>query len=278
MLIDVHTHIGGDKVGFFMTEDMILEEMEKYHIDYCIVSNGDSVECDHEQNPIPECFQVSQKESFLRTIKFARENPGKIGIMPWIKPATETVDEEFESLIKDNLDIVKGIKVHPFHSNTFFDSERMEPYLKLAQKYHLPVMSHTGGCEAADAKYVCKMALKYPDVNFILAHMGLGTDHKEAISLLEQADNLYGDTAWVPVASTVEVIKRYGSKRILFGSDSPIDGVDTYLKNPKGQPSMYQEYFHGLEEVIGADAYKDLMYRNAMELFKITVPEERMEG
>ena len=30
MLIDMHTHIGGAKVGFIMTEDMILQEMEKY--------------------------------------------------------------------------------------------------------------------------------------------------------------------------------------------------------------------------------------------------------
>ncbi|MBQ3512206.1 MAG: amidohydrolase family protein [Lachnospiraceae bacterium] len=269
MLIDMHTHIGGAKVGFVMSEDMILQEMEKYHVDYCIVSNGDSAEFDHELNPLPKEFQVSQKDSFLRTIQFARRNPGKIGIMPWIKPATEGMDEELEQLIRENRDIVKGIKVHPFHSNTFFHSDRMEPYIELAQKYELPVMSHTGGCEAADAKYVYEMALKYPKVNFIMAHMGLGTDNKDAINLMEKADNLYADTAWVPVSSTIEIIKRFGSKRIFFGSDSPIDGVDTYYFNREGKPSMYREYFHGLEEVIGTEAYKDLMYRNAMEFFKI---------
>ena len=273
MLSDMHTHIGGAKVGFIMTEDMILQEMEKYHVDYCIVSNGDSAEFGHDLKPLPEEFQMSQTESFLRAIRFARKNPGKIGVMPWIKPATEGMNEELEQLIRENRDIVKGIKVHPFHSNTFFHSERMEPYVELAQKYELPVMSHTGGCEAADAKYVYEMALKYPKVNFILAHMGLGTDNKEAINFMEKAENLYADTAWVPVTSTIEIIKRFGSKRIFFGSDSPIDGVDTYYYNREGQPSMYREYFDGLEDVIGTEAYQDLMYQNAIEFFKIKLPK-----
>ena len=269
MLIDVHTHVGGDKLGFFMTEDMLLKEMEKYHIDYCIVSNGDSVEFDHKFNSIPAELQVSQKDSFLRTIQFARENPGKIGIMPWIKPSTEEMDEELEQLIRKNLDIVKGIKVHPYHSKTFFHSDKMDAYVELAQKYELPVMSHTGGCEEADAKYVYEMALRYPKVNFIMAHMGLGTDNKEAIELMEKAENLYADTAWVPISSTIEIIKRVGSKRVFFGSDSPIDGIDTYDNNGKGESSVYRDYFFKLEEMIGEEAYKDLMYRNAMEFFKI---------
>ena len=82
MLIDMHTHIGGAKVGFIMTEDMILQEMEKYHVDYCIVSNGDSAEFGHDLKALPEEFQMSQTESFLRAIRFARKNPGKIGVMP----------------------------------------------------------------------------------------------------------------------------------------------------------------------------------------------------
>ena len=90
---------------------------------------------------------------------------------------------------------------------------------------------------------------------------------------MEKAENLYADTAWVPVTSTIEIIKRFGSKRIFFGSDSPIDGVDTYYYNREGQPSMYREYFDGLEDVIGTEAYQDLMYRNAIEFFKIKLPK-----
>ena len=108
-----------------------------------------------------------------------------------------------------------------------------------------------------------------PDVDFVMVHMGLGTDNKEAVELIGKLPNLYGDTTWVPVETTLEVIKRYGSKKLMFGSDMPIDGVDTYACNPKGERSLYQDYFHVLPEKISKEAYEDLMWRNAAEVFGI---------
>ena len=35
MIIDTHVHIGGEKVGFDMSEDKVLAAMEKYNIDFC---------------------------------------------------------------------------------------------------------------------------------------------------------------------------------------------------------------------------------------------------
>lgn len=270
MLIDVHVHIG-DSLNFTMSEEMVIEMINKYCLDYCIVSNGDSVEYGHDLQLLPQNEQVSQADSFKRSIRFARgsEVKGKVFIMPWIKPATEKADDEFVGLLKENLDIVKGLKIHSFHSKMALDDERVEPYIKLAEKYDLPFLIHTGGCEEADAIHVYNAAVKHPDINFIMGHMNLGTDNKSAIALMEKADNLYADTAWVPVSSTIEIIRRYGSKRIMFGSDSPIDGAYTYEYNGYGAPSMYQEYFHGLEEKIGKDAYEDLMYRNAIRFFKL---------
>lgn len=270
MVIDTHVHVG-NMVGFNMNEDMILRMMDKYGIDYCIVSNGDSVEYGHDLTPIPIEMQVSQAESFERSIRFARKYPNRIGIMPWIKPATEHADNTLEQMIQDNADIVKGIKVHPYHSKTFFDAPCMESYIELAEKYYLPVVSHTGGCEEASPVYVYHMAKRYPNVNFVMVHMGLGTDNRQAVELMGQADNLYADTTWVPMSTTIEVMKRYGSKRVVFGSDSPIDGVDTYAHNPKGEPSMYQGYFNDMENLIGTEAYADLMYRNAQRLFHISL-------
>ncbi len=271
MIIDTHVHTGlfeAPDRTVDMNEETVLKSMELYSIDFALVSNA-AVEYDCEWNPVPMEKQVSQEESFLRSIAFARKNMDKIGIMPWVKPANETADARFEELIRENLDIVYGIKVHPFHSKIAFDSERVEPYIKLAQKYQLPVVTHTADCDEASPVRVYNMALKYPDVNFVMVHMGLGTDNKEAIELLGRLPNLYGDTTWVPLESTIEIVKRYGSKKLFFGSDSPIDGLHTYKQNPKGEPSLYQRYFNELEVAIGKAAYEDIMYRNAMEVFGI---------
>ena len=102
-----------------------------------------------------------------------------------------------------------------------------------------------------------------------MVHMDLGTDNREALDLLGKLPNLYGDTTWVPVKTTVEAIKRYGSKKMLFGTDNPIDGKDTLMYNKTGDRSLYQEYFNELKNMITKDEYDDLMYKNAQRLFKI---------
>lgn len=271
MIIDTHVHTGyfvsPEKV-VDMSEEIVLEALNRHNIDFALVSNtAEEVDC--LLQPIPKEHQKTQEQAFLEAINLARNNMGKIGIMPWVKPASETADERLEELIKENLDIVYGIKVHPFHSDIEFDSEKVEPYIELARKYSLPVAVHTANYYKSSPEKVYNMAKKYPDVNFIMVHMGLCTDNKEAIELLGKLSNLYGDTTWVPLESTIEIVKRYGSKKIFFGSDSPIDGVDTYTKNLKGEPSLYLRYFNELEDIIGSEAYADIMYRNAIDFFGI---------
>ena len=271
MVIDTHVHTGlfvsPEKI-VDMSIDVVLESMEKYNIDFALVSNtAEEVDC--ELKPIPRALQKTQEQAFLEAIEYCRKNSDKIGIMPWVKPASETADARLEELIKENRDIVYGIKVHPYHSDIEFDSERVVPYIELAKKYKLPMVVHTADYDKSSPMRVYNMAKKYPDVNFVMVHMGLCTDNKEAIELLGKLPNLYGDTTWVPLESTIEIVKRYGSKKIFFGSDSPIDGVDTYVKNATGGPSLYLQYFNELEGIIGSEAYADIMYRNAMEFFGI---------
>ena len=266
MIIDSHVHIG-DSLGFTMKEDMVLESMKKYNIDYCIISNADAAELDHQQNVIPKEYQISQVDALKRSIEFARKNPNRIGILVWIKPYTESLTDELIKMIEDNLDIVFGLKVHQYHSCLGMDDAKMVPYIEFARKHNMPIMVHTGNSYADACVRVWNAAKKYKDVKFIMAHMGLGTNNEEAIELLASLPNLYGDTAWVPMEGTIKAIEVAGSHKMLFGSDSPIDGVDTYLCNPKGETSIYQKYFNELEGIIGKENYEKLMVTNIIDVY-----------
>ena len=268
MRIDMHVHIGY-ALGWDMTEDMVLESMERYNIDYSIVSNTESVRYDHNFKEVPKEMQHTRMESLKRSIDFARKYPDKIGVMPWIKPESERLNGEFKQYIVDNLDIIYGIKMHPYHSHLAFDSNNLYEYLDLAEELHLPVLIHTGGCDEASPERVYNMALKYPKVNFIMGHMELGTDNENAINYISKLPNLYGDTAWVSIESVIKAIKTFGSEKILFGSDNPIDGVDTYHHNPKGEPSLYQQYFNDLKDMISKEDYDNIMYKNSIKLFNL---------
>jgi predicted TIM-barrel fold metal-dependent hydrolase len=115
------------------------------------------------------------------------------------------------------------------------------------------------------------MALRFPKVNFVMAHMGLGSDNSRATQLIGKLPNLYGDTTWVPMENTIKFIKKVGSHKIMFGSDMPIDGLDTYHHNPFGQRSMYQDYFYELPKLISKEDYDNVMWKTAVYLFKLPV-------
>lgn len=266
MIIDTHVHIG-TMLNFDMREEHITYMMKEYGINHCIVSNSECATHDHFQNPIPKKYLKSHVETNLRVIDFARKNEGKITVALWVNPYEDV--STIEPLIKENGDIAKAIKIHPFHSNLKFNSEEVESYIRLAQKYRLPVVTHTGDGECDDVELVYEMAKKYPQVNFVMVHMGLGTDNKKAIDLISKLPNLYGDTTWVSIESTLRFLEICGDDKIVFGSDAPIDGKDTYLNNGKGDRSLYQAYFNEFKDMVSEETYSKIMYTNAQKLFNI---------
>lgn len=268
-MVDSHVHIGGEIGGFEMNEQIVLQSMEKYNIDISIVSNADAVEYGEGTIKIPEEMQVSQEETLERIVAFCRNNPGKIYGAFWCKPNHELLTECIDEMVGANRDVIVALKVHPYLSNLSFSDEKMVPYLDLARKHNLPVIVHTANDIVDSPMRVYEMACRYPQLKFVMAHMGLGMDNSLALELMGKAENLYADTAWVPVATTLEVIRRYGSGRVVFGSDNPIDGVDTYACNPLGEPSLYRQYFGELKDMISAKDYENLMDKTARSLFGI---------
>ena len=270
MIIDTHVHIGR-MIGFNLKEKDVLYSMEKYGVDFSLVSNIEGAEFSHKGQKIPRVLQKPQNKVLRKTIEFARKYPDKIGVLAWVKLCSGKLDEEFENLIKNNRDIIYGLKLHPFHSLTAPDDEKAEPYYELAEKYNLAVVSHTGGCEEARSIHLYNAAKKHPDINFVMVHMDLGTNNSEALDLLNKLPNLYGDTSWVPLKTTLEAVKRYGSEKTLFGSDNPIDGKDTYQYNKWGERSLYQEYFNEFQKLVTPEDYDNIMYKNAKKVFNINI-------
>lgn len=268
MLIDSHVHFGSI-LNFKLPKKTVLLAMEKYSVAKAIVSSCQGAEFDDKQIAIPEKKQIPMIASAKETIDFAKDNPGKIYAAIWVKPHFEQPSPELEYLLKVHHNIVKAIKIHPFHSAISFSDPRVESYIQLAQLLKLPVITHTAADEFSACRHVYDIAKKYPDVKFIMAHMGLGTDNQEAIELCSKLPNLYSDTAWVPVENAIKFIKKCGSEKLLFGSDMPIDGLDTYTQNKWGQPSMYREYFNGLETQIPSMDFENIMWKNAENLFNL---------
>ena len=115
MIIDTHVHIG-TMIGFDMKREDVLYSMERYGIDFSLVSDIEAAESDHLQRPIPDRLQKPQNEILRDTLAFAREHPDRIGAVPWLKIGSELPDDEFRALVRENRSLIYALKLHPYHS------------------------------------------------------------------------------------------------------------------------------------------------------------------
>jgi predicted TIM-barrel fold metal-dependent hydrolase len=115
----------------------------------------------------------------------------------------------------DRLGLV-GIKVHAH------DGRITREICEAARRHRLPVLYDV----MDDVAPVELLAREYPDVNFIIPHLGSFADDWRAqmalIDQLERHANVFTDTAGVRRFDFLEqAVRRAGAHKILFGSDGP---------------------------------------------------------
>ncbi len=259
MMIDVHAHIGVVPGSFQMPLENQLYGMEKYGIDYALISD---IRCGESQTR-PDGKTPFQTVINQEAADIIRQHKDRLGLMLWCRPNAEAgFTREFEDICLQNRDIVKGLKVHPDISGLPFYDPKIYPYLEMAEQYQLPVLIHTQETANSRVSYVCKVAKRFPNVNFILGHMSLSGDKEESFQALAEFPNIYGDTAWVYYADVFKACQMGLSHKILFGTDSPIGGKDTY-----GDPGFYLDYY--TNPLLPAETMEQILFRNAKRLFSL---------
>jgi len=110
----------------------------------------------------------------------------------------------------------RGIKVHRY------EAPATREVAEVARAFRLPVLYDIIG----EAWRIEPIAAQYPDVNFIIPHLGSFADdwrvHVQVIDQIARLPNVYTDTSGVKRFDyVVEAVKRGGAHKVLFGSDGP---------------------------------------------------------
>jgi uncharacterized protein len=110
----------------------------------------------------------------------------------------------------------RGIKIHGF------DAMPTREVCEAARAFRLPIFVDV----ISRPEVIDMLAPQYPDVNFIVAHLGSYTDdwraHQQVVYQMARYPNVYGDTSAVRRFDyIVEAIKRAGPRKLIFGSDGP---------------------------------------------------------
>jgi len=190
--------------------------------------------------------------------------------------------ESFELLVKEGKVDVFG-EIGAFYRGNTLADPIYDPYLKICEKYGIPVAVHTGGGPpettyrgAPNARLVLgnpllieDVLVKFPKLKIYLMHSGTAY-FKEALQLMLSYPQVYTDLGvvlWVHPAPKfygrefLRRAKEFGMlDRVMFGSDQMVwpHGIDASI--------VQLESF----EFLTQDEKRDILYNNAARFLDLT--------
>jgi predicted TIM-barrel fold metal-dependent hydrolase len=189
----------------------------------------------------------------------ARWSPRLIGFA-MINPKTDAgrVREMLrEAVVRHGL---RGLKVHGH------DASPTREICEAAREFRLPMLVDVAG----KTHLVDMFAPQYPEVNFIIPHLGSFADdwraHERVIEQLVRYPNVYADTSGVRRFDyLVQAVKRAGPRKILFGSDGPWlhPGLELHKIRLLGLSANAEEW------VTGGNAGRLLVLRRLRTTFRL---------
>ena len=187
----------------------------------------------------------------------ARAHPERFDCVVGLEPALMSPDvlrAEVESGLAAG---ATGLKVAPFSLWMHADDPLMEPVWQLATSHDVPVLSECGahpqdaGGDWGHPKYFPSVLRSYPTLRLQLAHAGIGGEDT-LIELMGQWPGVVTDTALrlgsmmdpgYTRTNVVELIRRLGIDRVMFGSCFPLGDVATHAAELRSLPLTDDELY-----------------------------------
>jgi predicted TIM-barrel fold metal-dependent hydrolase len=208
--------------------DRLVAKMDEAGIDTTVAVNVDDVNI---KKMTVERIQIQNRMLGEAVRKHSGRIIGLAGIDPRRPEATDMARVCLEEYG------LRGIKYHPDHG---FDPAGPESYkvLEVLAKNKGILLSHTspimphGRCKFAEPMMLSDIAVDFPEINVIAAHMGGYINWRSWAALAACQSPMHGDLAvWDTLAfknyelfcrELRTVIDMIGPTKILFGSDAPV--------------------------------------------------------
>lgn len=152
-----------------------------------------------------------------------------------------------------------GIKIHPDAIN--ISDDFLCDVCDIAYRMDLALLIHTSERQSSHSTRFEHYIQKFDKLKFILCH---ARPSNEAFSLLNNYRNVWIDTAFVPidVLKANTTINNY--KRILFGTDFPIN---RWYNINKSDDDWYDEQVKEIIETFPSKIAKSILHDNFINLF-----------
>lgn len=169
------------------------------------------------------------------------------------------------------------VKVYLGYTHKWAYDPSYAPFYRLARKYEVPVVFHTGDTYSTKAKLkysdpltIDEVAVDFPEVTFVIAHLG-NPWINSAAEVAYKNPNVYVEASAVMIGNLAKVPDEYVERYMI----TPVRWAFGYIENPK-------KFMFGTDWVLNdikgyVDAYKkaipqkywnQVFYENAKAVFK----------
>lgn len=224
-VIDAHGHIGIQpdlrQSGFPPVERYLgnecIRDMNEVGVDKAIIFPMTNPSGDYSKDNNMVAKEVKKYPD--RLLGFCRVSP---------RSGPETCIEEIRRSVK-GLGL-KGLKLNPSFDWHYPNSESVHQIMEEVRKLKIPIIYHSGITLNASPALIGALAMDFPDVKIIMAHIGIFEWAEDAIAIAERVSNLYLDTSNVAsVAFIRKAVRRLGVSKVLFGTDRPFSPTEFEL-------------------------------------------------
>ena len=220
-IIDSHAHIGFSHKQYplyIRTLERMVEVMDKFEITKACVSSLKAIQYDFMEGNEELKNQIERFPE--RFIPFCVVHPrdwdyAKVELVKCIKQWGW-----------------KGLKLHPVDQYFPADCLSVKDIIDTAQELNIPVAIHSSMDDFAHPKRIGNLAGMFPEVTFIMVHMGKMLYWTDALEEAIKHDNIILDTTDAMFADgLVETcVQKIGAERMVCGTNLPISYPGPNLK------------------------------------------------
>ena len=247
-MIDSHIHVGQFN-DLYIEPSAIHNLMAELNVDYYAVSSTTIWEENY-----PKVIDELQELIWL--------DKDKVLPVMWITPdgLNGNVAWYLESSIK-----WKCLKIHPFlHPDVWTNAGgQLSEVLEIAKELNIPALIHTGNEISCQSTKFEGTIANNPDTNFILAH---GRPLDQSIIIVKLYDNVFADTAFMPITHIKSFIESGLSHKLLWGTDMCIP---QYFYPSCDLVKYYKDKLANLAEICTPEQYQQITHNNAIKIFNI---------
>jgi len=240
MLIDCHVHLN----NYYVEEghhprptrenvERLFREMAEHGVDHAVVLTSYLVNVSRPGvEEVLDILAEDPRTTVVEGLRWRSENRTDLYLM--------------EERIRSGL--VKGIKLYPGYDRYSIDDPSLEAVFRIAEKTGVPVMIHCGDTFAKGAKVrqahpllVDEVAVDFPDVRFVICHLG-NPWFVDTAQVLYKNENVYADVSGLTLedpgptyrrflADGIEKLVAYigdPGRKLMYGTDWPLVGMGTY--------------------------------------------------